>query len=445
MSASRTVPSGRDLTPEPVESVDLPRLVPAGDGVAPAAPLDVAETGVSRATLCQLALKLACTIPRFTTEWAAQQLRLPQTVTSDILEQLRAEHLLEVLGEAGPFGYRYGIAERGHERAERFLEVCGYVGPAPLSLPSYVAFLEWQLARMPRVTAGQVAAALSGLVLQAEVVELVGLAVSSGRSLFLFGSPGNGKTSVGRALHQALTGELWVPRCLVVDSSIIRVHDDQVHQTLAAPGNDQPHRLDQRWVRIRRPLIVVGGEATLQSFDLSFAPALRYYEAPLHVKANGGTFLIDDFGRQRVDPFDLLNRWIIPLEHGVDFLTLHTGQKIQVPFRQMLIVATNLDPEKVTDPAFLRRMGYRVHLNPPTPEQYGRIFERYAVSLGLACPADLLPWLLERYRAEHRDLRGCEPRDLIDRAMDVCRLREQPPHLDRGVLALAWNGYFGAG
>jgi hypothetical protein len=197
-------------------------------------------------------------------------------------------------------------------------------------------------------------------------------------------------------------------------------------------------------VRIRRPLVVVGGEVTLDSFDLSYSTAVRYYEAPLHFKANGGTFLIDDFGRERVDPHEMLNRWITPLEHQIDYLTIRAGQKIKVPLRQTLIIATNLSPESVTDPAFLRRMGYRVYLGSPTPEQYGQIFERYVQRLGLEAPPGIIPRLLDRYKAEGRELRCCEPRDLLERICDICRFREQPLILKEELLDLAWIGYFGS-
>src|SRR5207253_654996 len=322
------------------------------------------------------------------------------------LEQQRTDHLLDVLGQAGPFGYRYAISGRGRDRATRLLEISGYIGPAPVSLASYTAFLEWQLAHFAKITPERVSAALADLVLTGEAAELAGLAVSSGRSLFLFGPPGNGKTSVGKLLHRALEGNLWIPHAISIESTIIRVFDPQVHEPVHAEV-EQPWLLDQRWVRVRRPLIVVGGETTLQSFDLIYSPGLRYYEAPMHFKANGGTFLIDDFGRQRVDPHDLLNRWIIPLEQQVDYLALHTGQKIQVPFRLMLVVATNLALESVTDPAFLRRMGYRLYLGTPGADQYGHILERYAERYGASVPPGLLDHLLNRYRSQQRELRCC--------------------------------------
>jgi hypothetical protein len=316
------------------------------------------------------------------------------------------------------------------------------VGPAPVSLAAYSAMIEWQMARYTAVRPEDVQSAIAHLVLSERAAKLAGLAISSGRSLFLFGPPGNGKTSLGRMLHEAESGDLLIPHCIGIEESIIRVFDPQLHQPVESPV-EQAWMLDQRWIRIRRPLIVGGGEMTLDSFDLNYSQSLRYYEAPLHMKANGGTFLIDDYGRQRIDPQELLNRWIIPLEHRIDFLTLHTAQKIQIPFLQMLIIATNLKLDDVTDPAFLRRMGYRLYLGEPTPERYAQIFERYAARHGIPVETGLLSHLLERYRSEGRELRCCEPRDLIDRALDICRFTGRPRQLDDEVLGLAWTGYFG--
>ncbi len=420
----------------------LPPLLTDGGESVPKAPTDHRDAGISPATLRDLALKTAYTVLQFTTEWAARKLCLPQGVVGELLDEMRSEQLLETLGSSGPFGFRYAISGRGRARAARLLEVSGYIGPAPVSLEAYTAMIEWQLARFPEVTREHVAASLSELVLPDEDALLAGLAASSGRSLFVFGPPGNGKTTLGRLIHGALRGDIWIPYCIAVDEDIIRVYDPQVHQALEVPV-EQAWTMDQRWVRVRRPLIVGGSEMTLTSFDLIYSPSLRYYEAPPHMKANGGMFLIDDFGRQRVEPRELLNRWIIPLENRIDYLTLHSGRKIQIPLLESLIIATNLDPEHVTDPAFLRRLGYRLCLDPPSPERYRTIFERYAGALGMPVPPGLVERLLMRYDSEGREMRGCEPRDLIERARDICRFTKRPSMLDDAVMELAWSGYFG--
>jgi hypothetical protein len=420
----------------------LPPLVPAGGGLAPKAPTEPRDAGYSPAILRDLALKVAYTVPQFATEWAARQLCLSPLLTAELLEQLRTEQMLEVLGSAGPFGFRYTISGRGRERAARLLDVSGYVGPAPVSLAAYTAMMEWQMAQAPAVTREQVAASLSELVLPEGDALLAGLAASSGRSLFVYGPPGNGKTTLGCSIHQALQGDLWIPHCIGIEENIIRIFDPQLHRAVDTDLSSSGP-IDRRWVKIHRPLIIGGGEMTLDSFDLAYSPSLRFYEAPLHLKANGGTFLIDDFGRQHVKPAELLNRWIIPLENRIDYLTLRTGQKLQVPFLLLLIIATNLNVETVTDPAFLRRLGYRLRLDAPSPELYREIFERYAGRLGIPIPPGLVGRLLDRYRSERRELRGCEPRDLIERARDICRFTNRPLALDDDVMALAWIGYFG--
>ena len=418
----------------------LTKMTRVGDVLAPAAPEGLDGTGVDSALLIDLVLKLGYTVPNFTTEWAARRLHLPLGLVADLLEQLRQEQALDVLAQVGPFGIRCAVVGRGRERAARALEVSGYVGPAPVSLEAYTDMLLWQFGRFPRVTPEVVARVVSELVLPEEAVSAAGLACASGRSLFVHGPPGNGKTSLGRLLHSALQGELWVPHCVSIDGSIIKVFDPYWHQPVPF---DRDWTTDRRWVRIRRPFVVIGGEATMETFDLNYSSSLHYYEAPLHIKANGGTFLIDDFGRERMDPHQLLNRWITPLEHGIDYLTLRTGQRIQIPSRQMLILATNLDPNRVMDAAFLRRMGYRLYLGNPSPEQYALIFARYAKRKGAEAAPGVVEHVLGRYRGEGRPLRACEPRDLIDRAGDYCAFRGRPLELTDETLDRAWRGYFG--
>ncbi len=421
----------------------LPPLHRIGNLIAPTAPQDIASAGLGERVLTDLALKLAYTVARINTEWVAQQLHLSLPLADEVLYQLGAEGLIQETLRTGPGKSHYSITPQGRETAERLMDVCRYIGPAPVSLNAYAAMLRWQFANTPPAKPEQVTAALSRLVLTPQAIQLAGLAVSSGRSLFVFGPPGNGKSSLGRMIRNALPGDYWIPYCISVGDSVIRLYDDQSHERVDVPG-EESGTIDRRWVRIRRPLVIVGGELTLEQLDLIYLPTLRSYEAPPHLKASGGVFLVDDFGRERISPDQLLNRFITPMEYQVDYFTLNTGQKIQVPLRHVLVIATNLSPEIVTDPAFLRRIGYRIYLGAPSPPEYARIFQNYAQQLKVAVPDGLIDWLLERYRAQNRELRACEPRDLIERARDICRFRGQPLELNQEILELAWTGYFGS-
>lgn len=434
---SETAPA---LAPARQKDPDLPELVRVGDLIAPKAPQELVADGSEQRELADLLVRLAFTVPRLTTEWAARQLHLSVPVVDKLLEKLAFEGQVEQLWQTSQGHAHYKITVQGREQAARLMELCGYVGPAPVRLEAYTAMLRWQFANTPPVQPENVQAALSGLVLPPKAAQFAGLAASSGRSLFVYGPPGNGKSSLGRQIQAALPGDYWVPYAISVGESVIRLFDPHLHQRVETP---RPDALDQRWVRVRRPLVVVAGELTLELLDLIYIPSSRYYEAPPHLKANGGVFLVDDFGRERVSPEQLLNRFITAMEHQIDYFTLRTGQKIQMPLRHVLIIATNLSPEKVTDPAFLRRMGYRVYLGPPTQEQYARIFRQYAQKQGVTVPDDVIDDLLERYRAQERELRACEPRDLIERARDICRFHGRPLELTPKVLDLAWAGYFG--
>jgi DNA-binding PadR family transcriptional regulator len=413
-----------------------------GDVLCPRAPQTIAEARLDDGDLTDLAVKFAYTINRFTIEWLGERMRISPALSAALVAHLSGEGLVEetMMTSGGKATYR--VTERGRRHAERAMEVCAYLGPAPVSLESYSAMLRSEFARAPETKPEDVTAALAGLVLNPRAVEMAGLAASSGRSLFVYGPSGNGKTSLGRQIHSALKGDFWIPYCVAVRNSVIRLFDEQVHERVEI-GGEKAAAIDQRWVRVRRPLVVVGGELTLEYLDLVYSPSVRYYEAPPHLKANGGVFLVDDFGRERVSPHQLLNRFITPMEHQFDYFTLATGQKIQVPLRQVLIIATNLSLDTVTDPAFLRRMGYRLLLEAPNAEDYTRIFRSYAERHGAAIAPEVLEKLLERYRTQNRELRACEPRDLIERCRDICRFHGRPLELTPETLDLAWTGYFG--
>jgi hypothetical protein len=436
MGASAASPEARSKDP------DMPPVCRVGDVIAPKAPQDLEAVKHEEAALLEMVVKLAYTVPRFTTDYVVKQLHLSLPLVQHLLGKLCYEGQIEQLWQTTQASSHYKIAQQGREQAERLMEVCGYIGPAPVRMESYVAMLRWQFANSPQVQPENVISALSGLVLSPKAAQMAGLAVSSGSSLFIYGPPGNGKSSLGRQIHSALPGDYWMPYAINIGDSVIRLYDPHVHQRVEV-GGERAESIDQRWIRIRRPMVVVGGELTLDLLDLVYIPSGRYYEAPPHLKANGGVFLVDDFGRERVSPDQLLNRFITPMEHQIDYFSLRTGQKIQLPLRHVLIIATNLSPETVTDPAFLRRMGYRLYLGPPTPEQYTKIFTNYAQKQGVTVTPEVIEQLLERYRAQNRELRSCEPRDLIERARHICRFHNRPLELTTKVLDLAWTGYFG--
>jgi hypothetical protein len=416
---------------------------PGGDLAAellPVIPATVEDSGLDFGFLADLTLKTVYADTSCTTERAAERLALPLPVVDHLLQHLYRERFTEIRETIGPQNRRYAMLDRGWERVRRLLDMNAYIGPAPVSLDAYSAKVRRQEGLRDAVTPERVRAACGDLILSDSTLQLLGVAANSRRSLFITGAPGNGKTSIARALHQALGGEIWIPRALAVDGTVINVFDSHNHVP-ADPPPSEPY--DRRWIKIQRPLVVVGGELTIESMDLTYDPTVKFYEAPFQVKSNGGTLLIDDFGRQRVQPRDLFNRWIIPLENRVDYLTLHTGKKIQVPFEQLLIFASNLTSGDLAEEAFLRRLGYRLVADSPSAETYGHIFRRAVEERRLRYDRRLLDLLLARYRDEQREMRSCQPRDLIDRCADICHYENRHFILTEPLLERAWLYYFG--
>ena len=414
---------------------------PSGaDALLPAPPATVEDSGLDFGFLTDLALKTVYADTSCTTPRAAERLALPIPVADTLLQHLYREHLIEIRETLAPQNRRYAMLDRGWERVRRLLDLNAYIGAAPVSLDAYTAMVKRQEQSRPTVDPGAIRAAVAELVLPDATLQLLGVVANSRRSLFITGAPGNGKTSIARALHLALGGELWIPHAIEVDGHVINVFDSHNH----VPVDQQPSApYDRRWIKIRRPLVVVGGELTIESMDLAYDPTVRFYEAPFQVKSNGGTLLIDDFGRQRVHPRDLFNRWIIPLENRVDYLTLHTGKKIQVPFEQLLIFASNLGSADFAEEAFLRRLGYRLNVESPSPETFGRIFRRGVETYGLRYDPRLVDGLMARYAREQQEMRSCHPRDLLDRCADICRYEDRPFTLTKELLERAWLYYFG--
>ena len=409
--------------------------------LGPAAPEDLADTGVSAAFLSDLALKHVSSLADPTTESVAEKLCLPRTLTEDLLRQLCREHLIEVRVQMAVGSTRYAMLERGWEHVARIQSKSGYLGPAPVSLQSYTRLQRLQAKPARPATMQAVREAFADLVLPESLLQTLGYVINSRRSLFLSGPPGTGKTAIAERINAGLWGPIWVPHAIEIDGHVVRIFDAHNHRM--APVETRSVQYDRRWVRIERPLIIVGGELTLENADLAWSDMLRYYEAPFQLKANGGTLVIDDFGRQRVAPKDLLNRWIIPLERRVDYLTLQTGKKIEVPFEALVVFSTNLNETDLVDEAFMRRMGYRARLELPVPDTYIEIFKRAAAARGIRIEGSALAHVLNRYMIERRPMRACEPRDLINRIEDICLFEGRPLEITPELIDIAWRNYFG--
>ena len=411
------------------------------ESMGPPLPEEISDTGISEQFLCDLALKHVAMLPEPTTMAVAERINLPRTLAEDLLQQLYREKLIEVKMQSAIGSTRYAMLDHGWDRLTRLLSISGYVGPAPVSLRDYSHMMKLQSIPSNTADMNTVRQAFHDLVLPESLLQTLGCVINSRRSLFLTGLPGTGKTAVAERINGALAGGIWIPYAVEIDGQIIRVFDGHCHEPM--PKEDTPIDYDHRWVLIHRPLVVVGGELTLENADLTWSEAAKFYEAPFQMKSNGGTLVIDDFGRQRVAPQDLLNRWIVPLERRVDYLALHTGKKIEVPFEQLVVFSTNLEEKDLADQAFLRRMGYRARVEPPTPAAYTAIFKQQADRRGLAIEQPVIDHILMKYRVEHRQMKGCEPRDILDRATDICRFEGNGTHVTPQIVDIAWRNYFG--
>jgi hypothetical protein len=411
-------------------------------------PATIADSGLNPDTLSQLLLKTLIA-GEASGSGLADRLKLPYSLLEALVQHARIEKLIEVKGTSGvgTAGYRYTLTDLGRDRAGQFMDVCRYVGPAPVPLAQYNAYVKACMASRIPVDRETLATGFDQLVVNREMFDKLGPAVNSGKSLFLYGAPGNGKTVVAEGIGRALGTEMWVPHALDVDGQVITMFDPVNHQRAVATSESvsviASASLDQRWEKIRRPVVVVGGELTLEMLDLTFNPIAKFYEAPIQLKANGGVFVVDDFGRQRIPPRDLLNRWIVPLESRVDYLTLHTGRKFETPFNVFIVFATNLKPESLADEAFLRRIPYKILAKNPTMDEYCKIFELNCRKRGLAFDPVMVEYLDRRYYQPRRlEMRSCHPRDLVEQVVDICRYQQKTPTITRELLDMACSSYF---
>lgn len=400
----------------------------------------IEETGIRKNLLEDLALKIIYRVGEISLNELARHMGLSYKIVEDLFQRLRRDQLCQVTGMAGGT-HRVTASSGGKSRALELLAQNQYCGPAPVSLEDYVERIEAQSVRGIRVTPEDVTRSFEELVLDSATLNQLGVAATSGRGIFLYGPTGTGKTTIAETLTRLFDHDpVWVPYAVEVDGQIITVYDPALHQRL---DQSVDHEQDGRWARCRRPRMMVGGELTIEMLDLQFNSSTRFYTGPVQMKANNGILIIDDFGRQRVSPEELLNRWVVPLDRRIDFITLAGGRKIEIPFDMLVVFATNLDPAKLADEAFLRRIQTKIKIDFMTPDQFREIFRRLCVKHDLDYEQALADDLIGIIRQDRREpLRACYPRDILHQILWAAQYQQKKPRLDRKALEDACNNYF---
>uniref|UniRef100_A0A7V6A1I1 ATPase n=1 Tax=Desulfobacca acetoxidans TaxID=60893 RepID=A0A7V6A1I1_9BACT len=415
----------------------------------PPVPRSLQETGIPETVLIQLTLKHCLYRESFTIRELADGLKLPDPLVEHLIEMINQQKLLDIKprdlharrSTHMLLELRYGLSDLGRRRAEQAMEFNSYLGPAPVPLEEYWEWVETQSIQNSEVTEERLREVLSSLVVPDDLLYRLGPALMSGRSLFLFGPTGSGKTIIARAIGEAFPDPVFIPYAIYVFGQIISLFDEVNHQPV--PTGHDPILQDRRWVLCQRPLIIAGGEMNEESLELKYNPNLRYYEAPHQLRANNGIFVIDDFGRQKVSPRVLLNRWMYPLETRQDFLCLNTGQQFAVPFDQLIVFATNLDPYGLADAAFLRRIRHKIFIGHVNVEQYLEIFRRTCQQQGIEFDEEAVRSMMARhYFAASRPMSACHPRDILENLMDRARFLQIKPSLSPQLLDHACQSYF---
>ncbi|MSQ27041.1 MAG: ATP-binding protein [Dehalococcoidia bacterium] len=401
-------------------------------------------TGVTEAFLSELVLKALYLRGQATAYDLVETIKLPfYGVVEDLLRDLTNQELCFISrGDSmSPLSYSYSITANGQTRATEVANRNAYVGPAPVPLEEYCQAVAVQALESVHVSEDDMKAAFRNMAIDQEIFGQLGPAINSARSMFLFGPPGNGKTAIAETLVRMQGGAVYVPHAVAVGSEVVRVYDP-VHHLPVSRELSGDHD-DPRWILTKRPVVTVGGELTLPMLDLIYNDHAKFYEAPFQFKANNGAFFIDDFGRQQVSPHDLLNRWIVPLEKRIDFLTLRTGQKIEVPFDTLVMFSTNLEPRDLVDEAFLRRIRYKIEIKSPTPAQFKEIFQRVCAAKGIKYDDAVVDYLPnEKYSALDVHPRAVHPRDLLEQVVDYSSYRQIEPMLTRETMDISCHNYF---
>lgn len=400
----------------------------------------VAETGLPQTLAEALVFKTLLAGGNMTSREVARSTALPGKPVLDILTALKMQQLVHYKDSASMGDFEYALTEAGRERARACMRQCAYVGPAPVILESYIESVNAQAIRLVRAKQADLRRAFGDLLLDEEMFRRLGPAINSGRGLFLYGRSGNGKTSIAERITDCFGDFVWIPYTLFCGGEIITLFDPETH-TEAAPETYANN--DPRWVRICRPTIVVGGELTLDALELCHNRENNVSEASLQLKSNAGTLVIDDFGRQRVSPIDLLNRWIVPLEKRRDYLALANGRKVCVPFEQLIIFATNLEPRDLVDDAFLRRIPYKINITDPNEDEFRQLFETLAPRLQVELRPGAIDHLVEKhYKAASRPFRCCQPRDLLMQIVNAAAYNDHPPAATPEAFDAACENYF---
>ncbi len=435
------MPDLRSSTPTPQPWKETNSTQP----FVPHAPQSLHEAKVTDRDVANLAIKLLFKLHNSSGRKIADHVRLPFALVESVLQRLRATQLV-VYKDSVPAGdYVYQLTEKGHAEAERLTSQCSYFGAAPVHLDDYIASVHAQSIRRQKITVADLDGALEGLRINPLVFNQVGQALRAGRGFFIYGSPGNGKTTIAERIGRAYGQTVWIPRTLYVQGEIIRLLDPSVHVEVPLEPNESltSSEIDHRWARIRRPTLIAGGELTMERLELNFNPTTGISEAPLQLKSNCGALVIDDFGRQRMSTAELLNRWIVPLDKQHDYLNLHNGQAIQVPFDQLLIFSTNLEPRDLVDEAFLRRMPYKIQVPDPSIDDFRWLLRSYADQFGVPFTDEGAEHLIQQhFLACGRQFRICHARDLLQQVQIFCEFNDLPVEMNKRSIDVAASNYF---